>query len=189
MSAGEHIELGSAIRSAAAFGWRRAFVEDREGIWFGSDRVTRSEGRAAARRGRNSIRLVPCSTDTTHSYPEVVVINTTSIGKPLHRVNLARGVQQLVAIPDQSRLDINEEDWSRLARKVEFAHLDLPATEFDYHYRLIATIALAEISRQVGRRRPGTRKPRRWEPVYDRALELLTDTAGEDVWLEDLLDY
>jgi hypothetical protein len=184
-----HIELGSAIRSATAFGWRRAFVEDRKGIWFGSDRVTRSEGRAAARRGRNSIRLVPCSAEVSHKFPEVIVITATSAGKPLQRLNLARGVRQLIAIPDESGVNINDEDWSRLGRKIEFAHLDLPVIDFDYHYRLIATIAMAEISRQVGRRRPGARKPRRWEPVYDRALGLLSDTAGEDVWLEDLLDY
>ena len=53
MAAGDHIELGSAIRSAGAFGWNRLFLEDREKIWFGCDRVTRSEGRGAAKRGRN----------------------------------------------------------------------------------------------------------------------------------------
>ena len=107
----------------------------------------------------------------------------------MHRLNLARGVQQLVIIPDESGVDINGEDWSRLGNNVRFARLDLPTADFDYHYRLIATIAMAEISRQVGRRRPGTRKPRRWEPVYDRALELLANTAGEEVWFEELLDY
>jgi len=189
MGSTEHIELGSAIRSAAGLGWKRAFVEDREGIWFGSDRVTRSEGRAAARRGRNSIRLIPCSIEARHSFPEVIVITTTSAGEPMHCLNLARGVQQLVTIPDESGVDINGEDWSRLGNNVKFARLDLPTADFDYHYRLIATIAMAEISRQVGRRRPGTRKPRRWEPVYDRGLELLNNTSGEDVWIEDLLDY
>lgn len=189
MGGADHIELGSAVRSATALGWRRAFVEDREGIWFGCDRITRSEGRAAARRGRNSIRLVPCSVNANHKFSEVIVLTTTSVGRPLHKLNLARGVQQLVAIPDQSSVNINSEEWSRLGREIKFAHLDLPVIDFAYHYRLIATIAMAEISRQVGRRRPGTKRPSRWEPVYDRALELLADKVGEDVWLEDLLDY
>jgi len=55
----DHFELGSTIRSAGAFGWQRILIEDRTGVWFGADRVTQSEGRAAARRGRNPIRLVP----------------------------------------------------------------------------------------------------------------------------------
>jgi tRNA G18 (ribose-2'-O)-methylase SpoU len=189
MGGEDHIELGSAIRSATAFGWQRAFVEDRERIWFGCNRVIRSEGRAAARRGRNSIRLVPCSIEVSHGFPEVIIITTNSLGKPLHRMNLARGVRQLIVIPDESGVDLNEEDWSRLGKNIKFAHLNLPVADFNYHYRLIATIALAEISRQVGRRRPGARKPTRWDPIYDRALELLADTAGEEVWLEDLLDY
>src|SRR5207248_2400349 len=37
--AAEHVELGSAIRSAGAFGWERVLVEDRAGIWFGCDRA------------------------------------------------------------------------------------------------------------------------------------------------------
>ena len=35
LGAGDHVELGSTIRSAAAFGWNRALVEDRAGVWFG----------------------------------------------------------------------------------------------------------------------------------------------------------
>jgi tRNA G18 (ribose-2'-O)-methylase SpoU len=189
VGAKDHIELGSAIRSAAALGWRRAFIEDREENWFGCNRVTRSEGRAAARRGRNSIRLVPCSAESTHSYPELIVITTNGTGRPMHQVNLARGIRQVIAIPDESAMDATNEDWSRLGQKINFAHLDPPVAEFDYHYRLIATIVMAEISRQVGRRRPGARKPKRWEPVYDRGFQLLVDIAGEEVLLEDLLDY
>jgi hypothetical protein len=53
------IELGSAVRSAACFGWPRLFVHDRRATWFAADRVTRSLGRGAARRGRNPIRVHP----------------------------------------------------------------------------------------------------------------------------------
>ena len=48
---------------------------------------------------------------------------------------------------------------------------------------------MAEISRQVGQRLSGVRKPRRPAPVYDRALELISGEVGEDVWLDDLLKY
>ena len=56
---GDHFELGSTIRSAAAFGWERALIEDRHDVWFNCDRAVRSEGRAAARRARNEILLLP----------------------------------------------------------------------------------------------------------------------------------
>src|SRR5262249_52601714 len=34
----DHAGLGCAIRSAAAFGWGRLLIEDRAGVWFGTDR-------------------------------------------------------------------------------------------------------------------------------------------------------
>ena len=184
-----HIELGSAIRSATAFGWIRAFIEDRKQVWFGCDRVTRSEGRAAARRGRNLIRLIPCSTDLNHRFPEVVVVTRSRIGVPLHRIHLDRGPRQLVVIPDESSVQLEDEAWDRFGRKVKFAYIDTTVDDFPYHYRLLATLTMAEISRQVGRRLPGVRKPRRPAPFYDRALELISGEVGEDVWLDDLLEY
>ena len=48
---------------------------------------------------------------------------------------------------------------------------------------------MAEISRQVGTRLPRQPVPKRWAPVYDRAFEMVSEMAGEDLWLEDLLDY
>ncbi len=57
---GDHVEVGSAIRSTAGFGWNRVLIEDRKQVWFGCDRAARSEGRAAARRGKNVILCVPC---------------------------------------------------------------------------------------------------------------------------------
>jgi hypothetical protein len=66
--------------------------------------------------------------------------------------------------------------------------LQIPATEFQYHYRLTATIALAEISRQVGRR-PTAKVPRAGRPsFYDHRLARLAEVAGQIVSLEDLVD-
>ena len=190
IGAADHVELGSAIRSAGAFGWDRLFVEDRAGVWFGVDRAARAEGRAAARRQRNPIRLVPTTEDRRFAFTEVCVITTDRRGIPLHRANLARGPQQVIAIPDESAVTLDGERWDRLGREVRFVHLDLPAREFVYHVRLIATIALAEVARQVGQRaRPAIARPRRTEPLYDRALRLLAGEQGETVFLEDLESY
>jgi hypothetical protein len=186
---GDHLELGSAIRSATAFGWERAFVEDRYDVWFDCDRAVRSEGRAAARRGRNEILLIPCRPNAAHAFSRVTLITSRGDGIPLHRCNLARGASQLVVIPDQSRVDLALEEWSRLGADVEFASLQIPAAEFTYHYRLIATIALAEISRQVGRR-PTLKLPRAPQPpIYDHKLAQLAEATGQWVRLEDLMGY
>ena len=185
----DHFELGSTIRSAAGFGWERAFIEDRHRVWFSSDRAVRSEGRAAARRGKNEIMLIPCPTQASYAYARVTVITGQQTGAPVHRLNLAGGSSHLVVIPDESRDEFSLQRWSRLAHKVEVAHLQLPTPEFTYHYRLIATVALAEISRQVGRR-PAVKAPLGPQrPIYDHALKQLSEVAGETIKFEDLLKY
>jgi hypothetical protein len=189
LGAGDHFELGSTIRSAAGLGWERAFIEDRHQVWFGCNRAVRSEGRAAARRGKNEILLIPCTTGTTYSYPRVTVITCKRVGTPLHRANLAGGPSQLVAIPDESQVGTTAEDWFRFGRHVELAYLQLPTTDFTYHYRLVATIALAEISRQVGRR-PAVKVPSAPRPpIYDNKLADLAKATGELVVMQDLMSY
>ncbi len=190
VGAGDHVELGSTIRSAAAFGWNRAFVEDRGEVWFGGDRLAQSEGRAAARRAKNAIRLVKAASDRRYAFDEVCVVSLTPGGQPLTRANLARGPRQLVVLVDDDHVDIDREDWNRLARAVRQVTIDLPATgsDFVYHYRLTSTVALAEVARQVGVRTPKTRKRPR-PPVYDRLLRTLLEDDGETVYLEDLEEY
>jgi hypothetical protein len=186
---GDHVELGSAIRSTAGFGWGRVLIEDRRQVWFGCERAVRSEGRAAARRGKNEILCIPCPAGATHGFARVTVITIQPIGAPVHRVNLARGPSQLIVIPDEKDLELSAETWSRLGKEVEFACLPIPAREFQYHYRLLATIALAEVSRQVGRRPAVKVRPAGRPPIYDDRLAHLAEAAGEVVRLEELVDY
>jgi hypothetical protein len=117
------------------------------------------------------------------------VITRQPAGAPLRRVNLARGTSQLIVIPDESRVEATAEEWSRFGKEIEFADLQIPVVNFTYHYRLITTIALAEISRQVGRRPPVKPSAGPRPPIYDRRLLRLAETAGELVRWEDLLDY
>ena len=165
-------------------------MEDKHTVWFGCERKTRAEGRAAARRGRNEILLIPCPIGGSYHYPRVTIITCKPIGLPLHRANLTGGTSQLIVISDESQSGRAQEDCSRFGERVEFAHLQLPSAEFPYHYRCVATIVLAEISRQVGRRalmKAPTAQPR--PPIYKHALEQLAQATGELVRFEQLLDY
>ncbi len=189
IAAEDHIELGSSIRSAGAFGWNRLFLEDHEGIWFGCNRITRSEGRGAARRGRNSIRLVQVSSYSNYEFREVTIISSSN-GIPINMANLAMGPQQLIVIPDESKVDVSREDWERLGSNVQFVKIEVPSSDYVYRYRLFASIALAEIARQVGQK-AGVRiaKPGKQGPVYESSLTVLLEAKGEEVFLADLYDF
>ena len=191
----DHVELGSALRSAAALGWSRAFVEDRHRVWFGVDRATRAEGRGAARRGRNDIRVVPATAETLRAFDEVMVVTAGPRGVPLRKLDLARGPRQVIVIPDESRAGPEREGWAgRAGRDPQLARVELPAGgDAVRRYRLVATIAMAEIDRQVGARAaPGDapRSPRRW-PTYDRGLGRAEGVgeAGELVPFAELMGY
>ena len=108
----DHVELGSALRSAAALGWPRSFVEDRHRVWFGVDRATLAEGRGAARRGRNDIRVVPATATTLAAFDEVMVVTAGPRGAPLAKLDLARGPRQVIVIPDETGRIAEPEDWT-----------------------------------------------------------------------------
>ncbi len=195
-----HVELGSTIRSAGAFGWERVLLDDPYGVWFGAGRSRSAEGRAAARRHRNPIRLVPIIRNAgsgyydRYAFSEVCVVRTspTGVSVPLHKANLAKGSQQLLVIPDESGIDVDAVDWHRLGKKVDFVHLDLPSHDYAYHYRyrLAATIALAEAARQVGKKaRVSKSGGTPGEPFYESALAILAEAIGETIYLEDLECY
>jgi hypothetical protein len=184
----DHFELGSTIRSAGAFGWQRLLVEDRARVWFGADRVTQSEGRGAARRARNPIRLIPSIFTERYAFERASIITTKANGVPLHRANLVGGARHLIVIPDEDQVNVSAEDWQRVAKDVTFVRLDVPAETYVYHLRLIATIVLAEIARQVGQPSAAARRSRR-TPHYEFAVPLERDTGGEIVFLEDLERY
>lgn len=145
----DHFEPGSTLRSAAAFGWSSAMVDDRHNLWFGVERGVRAEGRAAARRARNAIRLIRSAETDHHAFDEVVVVQAGGDAIPLQRTRLTGGDRQLVVLPDET-LGPPTTDWVRLGTRVTFATLGLPGGSQHYRYRLAASIALSEIARQLG---------------------------------------
>src|SRR5262249_22082324 len=143
----------------------------------------------AARRGRNSIRLVPVDKKSRYAFREVMVISSAQ-GIPLHKANFAQGPQQLVVVADESRVDFSKENWERLGANVQFVRIEPATSDYVYHYRIFASIALAEALRQVGQK-PGVRVPRaaRQGPVYESSLAVLMEEKGEEIFLEDLRQF
>ena len=184
----EHVELGSAIRSACAFGWNRVFLEDRGNVWFGGDHGLKREARAAARRAKNEIRIVPTHEKFNYRFERATIVTTSGEGVPLHNAKLADGPGHLIVIADESKsCDLVGEDLQRFAAKVDFAHIEIPAQSFGYNFRLPASIAMAEVARQVGQKtlwRPVTQ-----EPLYESALKVVAQEQGESWTLEDLQQY
>lgn len=143
------IETGSVVRSAACLGWSHVFIDDRHRIWFETDRVTRSLGRGAARRGRNPIRVLPAP---HRLFDEVCVVGAGDHGEPLAGVDLAPGVDRLVVLPDGEVDDtIGDGRWARLGRSVRHLRLDLrPGARAPF--RLVGSIALAALARRCALR-------------------------------------
>src|SRR6202021_3053901 len=98
---------------------------------------------------RNSIRLVPADRTGRYGFKQVTVISP-SRGVPLHQAKLSGGPQQLIVIPDESAVSLDDEDWQRLGEQVQFVRIEVPATSYLYHYRLFASIPLAEAASQIG---------------------------------------
>lgn len=145
------IELGSAVRTAAFLGWSQLFVPKCGSPWFAADRVTRSLGRGAARRGRNPIHVIPMP--EAAAFDEVCIVTAHGDGTALPRVDLAAGTRQLVIIAGESTEDI-EQQAARLGCRVQRARVDVERGA-RCPFRSIASIALAEIARQVGSWRRG----------------------------------
>ncbi|WP_238016967.1 TrmH family RNA methyltransferase [Dactylosporangium sp. AC04546] len=156
----DHVEAGSSLRSAAAFGWPVVTVDDREKVWFGTPRPVRTEARAAARSHRNPLRVAPAG-DAWSPPPgtRVVVCGPDVDGPPLHRTELT-GPGTVLVVPDG-------DGWSA-PPDAEFARVAVPGEPG--RYRLLTGIVLAEAARQLGPRPAGAARPPRRGLSYGSAL-------------------
>lgn len=180
----DHTELGSSLRSAAAFGWRQVYLQDSHEAWFHTDRARQLESRAAARRSKNKIRIVPTRAEHHFHYDEVVVISCHSGAERLNKAQLAKGARQLIVLADETEQPWAE-DGERFGTRVRSVKLEFPG-EKGYHFRFAATIALAEIARQVGTGKKGRRKS---ALDYRRELAAPEHPDGMTVSLEELIEW
>jgi tRNA G18 (ribose-2'-O)-methylase SpoU len=178
----DHVEVGSSLRSAAAFGFRDILLEDRGAGWFRGPAGVRREARAAARRHKNPLRVRPATVDIADGYDEIVLVTPSDPAAPLSRERVSHGNRQLIVVGARP-----DEFPPAAARRVRVASLCLRPIE-PAPLRLIASIALAEISRQVGRRRPLPGPPAR-APRYEKAFEALPSDDAILIDLVELLDF
>lgn len=175
----DHVEVGSSLRSASAFGFRDVLLEDRGAGWFAGSSNVRREARAAARRHKNPLRVHPTTlAESARRYDELVVVTASGSGPALPRERLTRGLRQLIVVGAEP-----EEALATAPGHVTVASLGLQPLEHE-PLRLTASIVLAEIARQVGRRRPVPGAPPR-APRYEKAIE---PVPGPDVLLVDPAD-
>jgi hypothetical protein len=196
LSGDDHVEVGSSLRSAAAFGLREVFLDDRGAQWFDGPHGQRREARAAARRHKNPLRVRRAPPAFTAGFDEIVVVNPWGPGRALNRQPLTRGRRQAVVIGAAAQqleafpADVIGAAAAQLkafpADRVRVATLGLRESA-RVPLRLTASITLAEIARQAGR--PAARAPAPRRPAYEREVKLAAD--GELLILDPatLLEY
>ena len=190
MGGSDAFDIGSTIRSAAAFGWTRVYLHDRGNVWFDGSRDAKAVSRAAARRSRNSIRVVPSPASTSAGFTRVCVFTRGAGDIPLHRASLAGSSDTLLVMADEQTVDFSTQDWARFGSNVQYIGLSVPHQVQSPCLRLTSSIALAEACRQVGVCAAKRLQPvRRRRPVYDNALRLGDLPAGELVTHEELLGF
>jgi len=91
-------ELGSLLRSVYAFGWRRVFLSDPYRVWFTDDAKTILQSRAAARRAKNLLTVVPAEELDLQSYDSVLTCHDDRPGPSLSRLQLPRCQRLLVVL-------------------------------------------------------------------------------------------
>ena len=140
-------ELGSLLRSAWAFGWRRVFLADRSGVWFTKDRQTVLAGRAAARGEVNRLVVSPWEHGNIQDYDHVVVCSGMRRGTELSRFTLPEhGRMLLVYGDDDPPLGATE--------SVERIYVDHAASA-EGRFRHVGSIVLSVISQRLKRGRRG----------------------------------
>jgi tRNA G18 (ribose-2'-O)-methylase SpoU len=178
----DHVEVGSSLRSAAAFGFRDVLLEDRQAGWFTGSPNVRREARAAARRHKNPLRVHPTSlVASAPRYDEIILVTASGAGPPLSRQRLTRGLRQLVVVGADPAEAPEETD------RLTVASLGLRPMQSE-PLRITASIVLAEVARQVGGRRPLPGAPPR-APRYKKALEPAPSTEVLLVDPADLLAF
>jgi tRNA G18 (ribose-2'-O)-methylase SpoU len=141
-------ELGSLLRSAWAFGWKKIFLADRGGVWFTKDRQTIMAGRAAARCEVNRIVVCPLDHVNFQNYEQIVVCGKSRSGTPLSRFTLPDHGNILFVYGD-------DDPPLGMSQYFERIYVDQSAVKVDACFRHAGSILLSVISQRLRRVRRG----------------------------------
>ncbi len=137
-------ELGSLLRSAWAFGWKRIFLDDPNRVWFSKDRSTVLAGRAAARREVNPVAILPCDQIEFSRYDAIVSCDGELHGTPLSRLSLPTG-NRLLLVYGQGELP-------RHLPLVERVYVDYRCAEVKAAFRHAGSVFLSIVANRLARR-------------------------------------
>lgn len=137
-------ELGSLLRSAWAFGWKRVFLDDPHGVWFSEDRATILAGRAAARREVNPLVVASAAQIDLREYDSVMLCDGQSQGSPLSRLSLPSAGKLLLVY--------GEGDPARDYASAERIFVDHKVSKVGAGFRHAGSILLSVISHILRRR-------------------------------------
>lgn len=98
-------EIGSLLRSAWAFGWRKDYLDDPSGTWFSDDRDKILAGRAAARREKNPVVVKPVRELRLNYYDGFIRCTPKNDGTSLSRFNLLEG-RRILVVYGKERLEM-----------------------------------------------------------------------------------
>lgn len=101
-------ELGSLLRSAFAFGWRRVYISDPHRVWFTEESKVILESRAAARRAKNPLAVLPAEQLDPSRYDAVLLCDNTRQGHPLSKLRLSE-CQRLLIVLGSSELSLGRQ--------------------------------------------------------------------------------
>jgi tRNA(Leu) C34 or U34 (ribose-2'-O)-methylase TrmL len=135
-------ELGSLLRSLYSFGWRRVFLSDPHNVWFSSDPAIILQGRAAARRAKNLLVVMPAAKLNLAHYDAVITCQQFQDGPPLSRFRLPECGRLLIVFGESSAVG-DFVDHS-LQVMVDHAHRTVPPC-----FRHDGSILLSVISQQL----------------------------------------
>ena len=97
-------ELGSLLRSVYSFGWRRVFLSDPNNVWFSSDPAIILQGRAAARRARNLLVVLPAANLNLAHYDAVITCRQFQEGPPLSRFRIPECGRLLIVFGESTAM-------------------------------------------------------------------------------------
>jgi|YNPMSStandDraft_2_1061718.scaffolds.fasta_scaffold11956_1 hypothetical protein len=145
-------ELGSSLRTAWALGWHSVCLSDQHKVWYTKDRSILEQGRGAARRHKNPIKVRPIDLNLPIQIFDVGILVTYAGGEvPLWKAELPLWKKSCAVIfPDEiSPVSPESLECESIAKSFLQVFLDTPALPQKPYFRLLCSIGLTEVFRWI----------------------------------------